>query len=152
MLEKERFKVTPAVYLLLRRDDQILMLQRANTGYQDGMYSLIAGHLDGDETATSAMVREATEEANIAVNPSNLVLVHTAHRLGREATGQERIDLFFETKLWQGEIQNMEPRKCDSLTWFPIQKLPKNTIPFIQSVIHHVLQGIPYSEYTTEPN
>lgn len=42
---KERFKVVPAVYLVLRRGEGVLLLRRANTGYQDGKYSLIAGHL-----------------------------------------------------------------------------------------------------------
>ena len=55
--KKERFKLIPAVYLLLRRDEEVLLLRRANTGYQDGKYGLIAGHLDGDELGTVAMSR-----------------------------------------------------------------------------------------------
>jgi 8-oxo-dGTP pyrophosphatase MutT (NUDIX family) len=64
---KERFKLIPAVYLILRRNDEVLLLRRANTGYQDGKYSLIAGHLDGDELATEGMIREAKEEAGIVI-------------------------------------------------------------------------------------
>ena len=52
MKTKDRFKLIPAVYLILRRGDEVLLLRRANTGYQDGKYSIIAGHLDGDELAT----------------------------------------------------------------------------------------------------
>jgi 8-oxo-dGTP diphosphatase len=64
---QHRFKRIPAVYLILRRDSQVLLLKRANTGYQDGKYSLIAGHLEGDELATEATAREAKEEAGISV-------------------------------------------------------------------------------------
>lgn len=150
-MKKDRFKLIPAVYLLVRRNDEVILLRRANTGYQDGKYSLIAGHLDGDETGTEGMVREAREEAGIAVNSKDLRLVHTAHRLGRGQVGQERIDLFFETSKWQGVIINNEPEKCDDLSWFKIDNLPDQTLPFIRVVIGHVKDGVNYSEYVEEP-
>lgn len=152
MSTSERFKLIPAVYLVLRKANQVLLLRRANTGYQDGNYSLVAGHIDGDELATSALIREAKEEANISLNLADLQLVHTAHRLNRDEMQQERIDLFFEATSWTGEITNMEPEKCDDLSWFDITHLPKNTIPFIANVLQDVQAGVVYSEYETEPS
>lgn len=43
-------KVNLSVHLLLLNKDNILMLRRYNTGYEDGNYSLIAGHLEKNET------------------------------------------------------------------------------------------------------
>jgi 8-oxo-dGTP diphosphatase len=149
--QQERFKLIPAVYLVLRRDDEVLLLRRANTGYQDGKYSTIAGHLDGDELATIGMVREAQEEAGITVDPKSLKLVHTVHRLGRTQAGQERVDLFFEAREWQGEITNVEPDKCDDLSWYPIDNLPKDMLPLVRNVIQDIAQGVNFSEYTIEP-
>lgn len=149
--KKERFKLIPAVYLILRHDDAVLLLRRANTGYQDGKYSLIAGHLDGDELGTDAIVREAKEEAGIIVNPKNLKFAHVAHRLNRNQIGQERIDLFYECVEWQGEIQNTEPEKCDDLSWFDLSNLPDNMVPLIKLVLEGVTKGISYSEYVEEP-
>lgn len=37
---KNYYKVAVAVYLILRRDDEVLLLLRQNTGYMDGHYSL----------------------------------------------------------------------------------------------------------------
>lgn len=148
---KERFKLIPAVYLLLRRNNEVLLLRRANTGYQDGKYSIIAGHLDGDELATSGIVREAEEEAGVTVDPEKIKLVHTCHRLTRNQTGQERLDLFFETKEWGGEITNAEPEKCDELSWFPINDLPQNMLPLVKHVINDIVRGVRFSEYTEEP-
>ncbi len=150
--KKERFKLIPAVYLILRRNDEVLLLRRANTGYQDGKYSLIAGHLDGDELATSAMRREAKEEAGIDVDPANLKLAHLAHRLCREQVGQERVDIFFEATEWTGEVTNLEPSKCDDLAWYRIDDLPENMLPFIRLVLTNVSAGTLYSEYTEEPS
>lgn len=151
MTVKERFKLIPAVYLVLRKGNQVLLLRRANTGYQDGKYGLVAGHLDGDESATAAMVREAKEEAGITVLPGNLRFVHVAHRLGRGQPGQERIDLFFEATEWHGEVVNAEPEKCDDLSWFDIDALPEHMLPFVRLVVDDITHGKQYSEYLTEP-
>ena len=47
-----------AVHLFLVQDGRILLLRRYNTGYEDGNYSVVAGHIDGGEKLKSAMVRE----------------------------------------------------------------------------------------------
>ena len=138
--------------MLLRDDDKVLLLRRANTGYQDGKYSVIAGHLDGDELARSGMVREGQEEAGITIDSADLKLVHTCHRLSRNEPGQERIDLFFEASVWQGTVTNREPAKCDDLSWFPISDLPRDMLPLVKRVIEDVASGINYSEYTEEPS
>jgi len=148
---QERFKLIPAVYLVLREGDKVLLLRRANTGYQDGKYGLVAGHLDGDELGTTAMAREAKEEAGIDVDPDKLKFVHVAHRLSRGQIGQERIDLFYELTEWKGQVQNMEPEKCDDLSWFDIHDLPENMLPFVKRVLTDISNGRSYSEYLVEP-
>jgi len=148
---KERFKLIPAVYLILRRDNKVLLLKRANTGYQDGKYSLIAGHFDGDELGTDAIAREATEEAGIYIDTKKLKFVHIAHRLNRSQIGQERVDLFYELWEWQGEVTNKEPEKCDDFTWYDIDNLPDNVIPLIKHVLEDISNQVHYSEYVEEP-
>ena len=46
-----RFKAAVAVYGLLRRDDRVLLLRRAGSGFHDGELSLPAGHVDDGEDA-----------------------------------------------------------------------------------------------------
>ena len=41
---KNRFKLIPSVHLFLVQGQNILLLRRFNTGYEDGKYSVIAGH------------------------------------------------------------------------------------------------------------
>lgn len=151
MTAKQRFKLIPAVYLIARRSNEVLLLRRANTGYQDGKYGMIAGHLDGDELATEALKREAFEEAGIVIDIARLTFVHLLHGLTRNDSGQERMSLFFEVRQWEGEIKIMEPEKCDDLSWHPINNLPENMLPLVRNVLRDVLQGITYSEYIEEP-
>ena len=142
-MPKKRFKITPAVYLVLTKNNNILLLRRFNTGYEDGKYSLVAGHLDGNETFKQAMAREAKEEAGIILNPNNLEIVHVMHRKSND----ERMDIFLTIDKWGGEPKNMEPHKCDDLSWFDLNNLPENTIPFIKQVIKNIQNKIIYSEF-----
>ena len=64
----ERFKLVVAVHLILIEDGKILLLRRYHTGYEDGNYSVVAGHIDGDESVIKAMQREALEEAGITID------------------------------------------------------------------------------------
>jgi 8-oxo-dGTP diphosphatase len=139
----ERFQATVAVHLLLLREQEVLLLRRHNTGYEDGNYSVIAGHLDGNETATQAMVREAFEEAGIRVVPADLRFVHVMHR--KEA--DERIDLFFTANRWQGEPEIREPEKCSELRWAALNTLPTNTVPYVRAALEHVRNHRVYAEF-----
>ena len=141
---KERFKLIPTSHLILIKEHEILLLRRFNTGFEDGNYSLIAGHLDGNETFIQAMIREAKEEAGITIKPDNLEVVHVIHR---KQPGHERVDFFIQAKEWEGEPKNLEPHKCDDLSWFPISSLPENTVGYIRQAIENVVNGKIYSEY-----
>ena len=46
---EKRFKLILSVYLILVKDGKTLLLRRTNTGYEDGNYGLVAGHVDGNE-------------------------------------------------------------------------------------------------------
>lgn len=145
----QRFKIIPACYLILIKDGQTLLLRRFNTGYEDGNYSLVAGHLDGQETFRQAMAREAKEEAGIILNSSDLKVVHVMHRFAvpNEPCLRERVDVFLMADKWDGAPQNMEPHKCDDLSWFSLDNLPKNVIPCIRQAFECIKNNIFYSEF-----
>ncbi len=140
---KDRFRPFAAVYVLFVRNDKILMARRAHTGYQDGMYSLPAGHIDGNETLRAAAVREAREETGATIAQRDLELKLTMHRIH----DREYLDVFFLVKKWRGTMRNREPHKCDDLSWFPLNAIPKNTIPYVREAIRCYRKGIRYSEF-----
>ena len=89
------------------------------------------------------MIREAREEAGIDIKPNNLQFAGVIHR----KSDDERIDFFFSADLWDGEIINMEPQKCDDLSWFEIDNLPPNIIPYIKKAIKNYISGVHFDTY-----
>jgi len=89
------------------------------------------------------MVREAQEEAGIKIDAKDLRMVHVIHRKSKE----ERIDFFFTTDSWQGEITNKEPHKCDDLSWFALENLPTNIVPEVRQALEQWQKGEVYSEF-----
>ncbi|TXK83907.1 NUDIX domain-containing protein [Paenibacillus sp. N3.4] len=139
----QRFLAPLAVHVFLRKENDILLLRRFHTGYEDGNYSVIAGHLDGNETVIAAAIREAKEEANIQIRPENVRVVGMMHRNEND----ERIDFFVEVRHWEGELVNVETNKCDELAWYPLDNLPFNVIPYIRKALDLMGSGCFFESY-----
>lgn len=130
-MQKEKFKLRSAVYLLPIKNNKLLLSRRFNTGWMDGKYSLISGHIDGNETVFEAMIREAWEEAGLKIKKEDLIPATVIHR----KSDVEYIDFFFIVKKWQGKPVIKELEKCDDLSWYPLNNLPSNLLPFIVEAI-----------------
>lgn len=121
-----------AVHILVRRGDEVLLLRRFRTGYEDGRYSVPAGHLDGGESVLQAAAREAREECAIEIEgPVVAGVMHRHHGDG------ERIDFFVRAERWRGAIRNAEPDKCDDLRFAPLGRLPRNVIPYVRTALEN---------------
>lgn len=128
----EHQSLRAASYLILENGDRILLLKRQNTGFRDGYWSLIAGHVDEGENFREAMVREAEEEAEIQIQLEDIEPYAVMHR---DSEDSPYVDVFFTCKRWEGEIENGEPEKCEKLEWFEKDDLPENTIEFVRKAI-----------------
>ena len=145
MLEKERQKPIPAVHLILVQNNKVFLLRRFQTGWQDGNYSVPAGHVDIGESVLSAIIREAQEEIGIILDGKNLQFCGVLHR--QKEDGEARIDFFFTASEWGGEIVNNEPEKCDQLDWFPLDELPSNIVPYVLKAIENFNRNILFSNF-----
>ncbi len=132
-----------ASYILFIQEGKILLSRRYKTGFEDGNYSLPAGHTEPGETFTTALIREIREETGVILAPEHVSVSHIMHR----KFGRENIDVFYTVKTWTGTPENLEADKCDDLSWFPLDHLPENTIPYIRQAIEYSLKGIFYSEH-----
>ena len=138
-----RFTFPSAVHVFLLRGDEVLLARRSNTGYEDGNYSVIAGHLEGGEEVKAAASREVWEEAGVRIAPDDLKVVGVMHRLSND----ERIDFFLAADRWTGELANREPQRCDELAWFGLDRLPQNVIPYVRRALGNYRQGRWFDSY-----
>ncbi|OGN27518.1 MAG: hypothetical protein A3A33_04830 [Candidatus Yanofskybacteria bacterium RIFCSPLOWO2_01_FULL_49_25] len=136
-----------ATHLLLIKDNKVLLLLRKNTGWRDGEYSVPAGHIEPNENARLAMVREAREEVGLAIAPEDLRFSSIVHR---HAPDREYMDFFFTLSEWDGEVKNGEPDKCEALAWYDINSLPANVISYIKHGIENHKNSISFSEFGWE--
>jgi 8-oxo-dGTP diphosphatase len=136
-----RHTLVPAIYVFLVDEARVLLMRRFQTGFEDGRYATIAGHLDGDESIRAAAVREAREEAGIEIAPGDLEPIGVMHRNAPEPR-HERVDFFFIARRWRGEPRNLEPEKCDHLDWFRLDDLPENTIDYVRRALENHARGV----------
>ena len=132
----KRVKLPVAAHVFLLRSGSVLLLRRRGTGFEDGNYGPVGGHLDGGESVTQAAVRECREEVGVEIDPIDLDFIGVTHY---DSPTGEGIDFFFKVTRWIGEPY---PRiECDDLRWCSLDTLPENTIPFVRRAIEHHLQA-----------
>ena len=141
----ERYRSIIDVHVILHRNGEILLLERHNTGYCDGMLHLPSGHLERGEALHRAAVREAREETGVTIDPEHLALAAVVHH--QQTPDLARVGMFFHTRSWTGEPVNAEPHKCNKLQWTDPRVLPANTIDYPATGIRAWLSGDPFTAH-----
>jgi mutator protein MutT len=117
----DRFTSRLAVFVVVRNDKgEILLEQRANTGYLDGYWDFPSGHVEYGESIRDAALRELLEEVGITAQPSDLKLIH----IDQFFMDTEYVNFVFSLSNWQGEPKICEPEKCSDLRFFAPGNFP----------------------------
>jgi ADP-ribose pyrophosphatase YjhB (NUDIX family) len=119
------------VFLLLTRQDEILLALRQGTGYADGQWNLPSGKVEQGESVTAAVIREANEEVGMQLAESDVRCIGTAQC--RNSERDMRVGFFFQAELNDGTgpaPYNAEPGKCAKIAWYPTGMLPGNIMGY----------------------
>jgi 8-oxo-dGTP diphosphatase len=141
-----RTLLVPASYVALLRGDpdarEVLLLLRQGTGFRDGHWATIAGHVGESETAAAAAAREAHEECGVQIAEVDLQPLTTVHRIIPGA-GQveQRVDFFWTAENWTGLPRIAEPDRTADLQWFPLSALPEPIVPHELEVLTRLASG-----------
>lgn len=142
-------RLVAAAYVVLLRYDPdapgpaVLLHLRRGTGYRDGHWALIAGHVEPGESVVEAALREAREEVGVTIGAADLEPLTTVHRTLRGGGPREqRADVFFAARRWSGEPLVREPAKNAGLRWWPLTAvvtgLPEPCVPHERDVLGHL--------------
>lgn len=143
-MQEERYTTKVTVGLILIKEDRVLLIKRKNTGYMDGMYAFVAGHVEKGESLKQAMIREANEEAGIKIDENDIEFVCLI-RDGKK--NDEYINFYFKAYKYSGDIKIAEEDKCEEITWTRIEDIPQNMIPNDLRAIQNMKDKIYLDEY-----
>jgi 8-oxo-dGTP diphosphatase len=124
-------RCTLDVFLLLTRNDHVLLALRQGTGFADGMWNLPSGKAETGESAVAAIIREAHEELGVQLAEHEIRYAATVHC--RNSNTDARIGLFFQAaaKDTPPDLpRNAEPHKCAKIAWYPMTMLPGTTMAY----------------------
>lgn len=145
----EREKFLSAIYIIIRNDDgKILLQRRQGTKLWPGFLALPAGHIDENENAYEALVREAKEELGIKIYIEDIIDTFVVNRKNKSLPPY--YDVYFEISKYEGEIKINEPDKCSELVWVDYDNLPNDMIDFEIEAINNNLNGIKFSVIDTD--
>ena len=118
---KERHREVPASYAVLLKDGKVLLLRRFNTGYEDGRYSLPAGHVAEGESFSQCAIREAKEEIGVEIKKEHQV-AELSFFFPHNPAWNQKVHVYF-SEVWDGEPSESDEMKPK---WFSTKKIPFN--------------------------
>lgn len=133
------------VYVLARRNNEVLLLLRSGTGYKDQQWGPPSGKVEPGETYRQAAARELHEETGLHVEPRQLRFGHVIERGG--GSGPPWVGFFFDLDCSGLEPVNREAHKHSDLAFFDASALPANTVDYVRHVIHAIKGGHLFSEW-----
>lgn len=145
-----RHRTLSAVFVIIIKNERILLQKRKNTGYEDGKYDLAAsGHVEENESLKEAVIRESLEEIGIKVEKDNIDFVTLIHK-NDTTYANIYYNIYFIVREFDGIPVIKEPEKCSELKWFNLNELPSNLIEDRKLAISNYLNESFYSEVDWE--
>ncbi len=146
------FTIIPYVLAYITRETtiqgakrtEILFIKRSlHLSFGGGLYALVGGKVEENESMRQATVREAFEEVGIHIELHDASLSHIIYFQGET---RPCIAAAFTILSWQGEPFNKEPEKHDHVAWFDSNDLPTNIVPRHAKIIGHIKHGTLYCD------
>ncbi|KZN28675.1 hypothetical protein N480_11320 [Pseudoalteromonas luteoviolacea S2607] len=129
--------VRVGVGVILVRDNKILLGERIGS-HGENTWATPGGHLEVGESVEACAIREVLEETGLKIsNPTKVGFTNDIF-----AEGKHYITLFVQAQCETGEASIMEPNKCKSWQWFPVDQLPQ---PLFLSMQNLLQDGVEFS-------
>ena len=139
-----------AADVLLLKDNKVLLQKRQNTGWCDGYWNLIGGHLEEEESIEECVAREAWEELGIKLEMQSIKPFHCL----QHKTNRLTIQFYLVCTKWQGKEEiklglynGKMVYKASALKWFDVHHLPENIVPTAKRAIEAYYNKTNFSRY-----
>lgn len=143
-----RHKAICAATVFLQNEvGEIFLIERVNTGWRDGFYDGLSGHIEKGERAADAAVRESSEEGGVKIKKQDLKLAHVIS-LKRDSEDEDAHYFYFVASNWEGKPENNEDGERGKVIWInkdSIEKYP--IVPTIKQALTNIWNNVTYSEF-----
>ena len=109
--------------IIIVNEDGFVLIGKRKGGLAQ-KYSIPGGKLDLGETFEEGAAREIKEETNLDISEPQVIAVSNNLETFQEE-GKHYISVVLLVKKFSGELQNMEPNKCEGWEWINPRELPE---------------------------
>ncbi len=115
---------------ILLRDNKILLGKRSvNRSFYPGVWDIIGGQGENNETPEQTLLRELKEE--IGIIPTEFIPITVIHESRLYLNESYEFYVFLVTS-WTGEPRNLLPNEHSELGWFTIDEASKLNLALSQ--------------------
>jgi mutator protein MutT len=140
------FKLPAYVGIILKKNNEVLLVKRHNTDWASGNWNFPGGLVEENELLLQAAIREIQEETSMIVKPENFALIHVLQVRKNDTNTKDIIGFYFAAEKWEGNAVNKEPDRHADIGWFSLDALPENITEHAQQALDGLLSGKRYSE------
>lgn len=147
---KQRHRVISGSFIIFQKGDTYFFIKRKGSGFMDGRWGLVSGHLEPDETLSECAVREVREESGLEIQKSDLRHVHVCCvHTEYDGVKIQAVHNYFKVLQWKGDPISAEgPEKSDGYEWInPYKKDCELFVPAEKHVFDAIRRGDSYSEF-----
>lgn len=124
-------QVRVGVGVIIKKDGKILLGERKGS-HGEGFWSFPGGHLEFGESLFDCATREVEEEVGVKIK--NLKEFEFTNDFFEEEN-KHYLTIFISADYESGEVQLLEPEKCNGWEWFDEDNLPENLFLPIQNLL-----------------
>ena len=139
-------KLPAYVGIILKKDNQVLLIKRLNTDWASGQWNFPGGLLEENETLMNAAIREAQEEIGVTISPDDFELVHVLQVKANNKNTKDIFGFYFMAQSWHGTPINNEPHRHSEIGWFDMNNLPTNITEHALQALDGLKNNMRYSE------
>ncbi len=129
----DRLQFRLAAFVVVTKDNCVLLNQRKNSGFLDDYYDLPAGHVELGETLKEAAKRELSEETSLAVALDDLELIHISQN--NMTPELPYLYITFRANRWSGTPSITESHRAADQRFFALDELPDKVTPYTARVL-----------------
>ncbi len=140
------YKLPAYVGIILKKENQALLVKRHNTDWASGYWNFPGGLVEEGETLVNAAIREAQEEIGAILDVAALKLVHVLQVRKSDKNSKDIIGFYFLAEQWQGTPVNNEPHRHAEIGWLDLHNLPDKVTDHALLAINGITNNTTYSD------